>query len=119
MVDNEILDQYGAALGPYAFTVYSAICRYSDRNGQCFPSVSTLSNVTGMSESSVHRALNILEEQKLIYRTACFDPKGGQRANVYTLIPVEKTPLKEGKSALSQGNPPPLSRPFNKVNLLN
>ena len=105
MVDNEILDQYGAALGPYAFTVYSAICRYADRNGQCFPSVSTLSNVTGMSESSVHRALNTLEQQKLIYRTARFDSKRGQRANVYTLIPIEKTALVEGKEGVPLGHP--------------
>ncbi len=109
MVDNELIDEHGAEIGPYAFFVYGAICRYSDRNGKCFPSVSTLARVTGISESSVRRSLNRLEEHKLIYRTQCFDPQGGQRSNIYTLLPVDKRVTIEGKGGQSERQTPSVS----------
>ena len=109
MVDNELIDEHGAQIGPYAFFVYSAICRYSDRNGKAFPSVSTLARVTGMCEASVRKALNTLEQHSLIYRTACFDPKGRQRSNIYTLLPVEKVPKGGVVEGQHQILPPPLN----------
>ena len=109
MVDNEILDQYGAELGPYAFTVYSTLCRYADRNGQCFPAVPTIAAATGMCETSVRNALNTLESHNLIIRTPCFDSKGGQRSNIYTLVPIEKAPKKDGSESRQIVVAPPIN----------
>jgi DNA-binding transcriptional MocR family regulator len=67
-------------IGPYAFTVYSAIKSYTNfRSGESFPKIETLMDVTGVSRSQVKRVL--VDLAKLGYLSVT--KKG--RQNHYTL----------------------------------
>lgn len=69
-----------AAMGPYAFAVYTVIKSHSNfETGLSFPSAETISEKSGVSLSSVKRSLKKLEEQKYIKRE-----KQG-RSNIYTI----------------------------------
>jgi Helix-turn-helix domain len=54
--------EVGRLLGPAAFLVLGALCHRADRNGICWPSVSTICDDTRLSRSSVLRCLASLEK---------------------------------------------------------
>lgn len=52
----------------YAKSVLLILASYTDIDGSCFPSIATICKDTGFSKSTVIRALNWCEENKLIHR---------------------------------------------------
>ena len=76
IVDNEIIDVYGAQIGVYGVAVYSALARFANADAECWPSLATLGARLNASRSSVIRALAKLEEVGLIARSV-FPPGPG------------------------------------------
>jgi len=50
-----------AEVGPYAFTIFCALARFTNQARECYPSAATLSAMTGMTRRSVFNAIDKLE----------------------------------------------------------
>lgn len=66
MVFNDFYDQYGSKLGPYGLAVYMALCRYANREQECWPSQRRIAKDVGMCRKQVGLTLARLEELKLV-----------------------------------------------------
>ena len=89
-IDNEIIDRYGAQLKPTGIATYNGLARFANRDGECFPSQTTLAKRLGMSRMQVIREIDKLKKLGLIEVKPQFGPDGGQRANLYLLLDVPK-----------------------------
>lgn len=49
--------------------LYSILCTYADTNRECFPSISTLAELGGVSRRTIERILIELEEKNYVTRT--------------------------------------------------
>ena len=65
-IDNAALDIYGSDLGPSGLAVYMALARHVNGDGVCYPSVATLSRMTGASKRTVQYQLRRLETLGLL-----------------------------------------------------
>jgi len=65
-VANEFIDQVASRVGPKASLVYFALCRYSDGDQKCFPSIRTLAQGLGMRLEDVVDSIRKLEDEKVI-----------------------------------------------------
>lgn len=89
-IDNEIIDRYGAQLKPTGIATYNGLARFANRDGECFPSQTTLAQRLGMSRMQVIREIDKLKKLGLIEVKPQFGPDGGQRTNLYLLLDVPK-----------------------------
>ena len=53
-------------LNPAAKLIYAQLCRYSGKDGLCFPNIKSISKETGLSLTGVKNSILELEENKLI-----------------------------------------------------
>ncbi len=84
--DNEVVQQYGAALGPYGIAVYIALLTFADSKDQtCFPSHQQIAEMTRMSRRHVIRSVQALKELRLI-RVTTRGEGPGQASNLYTIL---------------------------------
>lgn len=81
-IDNEFYDLYLATLGSNAYVVYSALCRYADKQQKAWPSQNTLSEETGLSRQTVNAMIGILEDWNIIRR----ERVGKRSTNRYWLL---------------------------------
>jgi len=65
-VDNDLYDRFGAQLGPYGLAVYMALCRFANRDSECWPSYATIAKGTGMSWRKVASTIAQLEDLGVI-----------------------------------------------------
>lgn len=87
-VDALLFDSGAVArIGPHAFTVYCALARHANGQGECFPSMARLSRLTGVSLRHVANCIRILLDECLIERVK--QGGGRERSNVYRLLSVE------------------------------
>lgn len=63
--------------------VYMAIAGFTDKNGVCFPSVSRIADICGISRRTVFRILSKLEQLKIISRQRRMRDDGGYSSNLY------------------------------------
>ncbi len=77
-IDNEVIDRYGAQLKPTGIATYTGLARFANREGECFPSQTTLAKRLGMSRMQVSREINKLEKLGLIEVKPQFGPHGEQ-----------------------------------------
>lgn len=88
-IDNDLLDQHGAAIGSTGIAVYAALARYADSSGECYPATATLARITGLSRATVSATLGALVERQIVAVT-----RTAGRVNVYHLLsfpqPVDK-----------------------------
>lgn len=68
----------------YAIAVYAAIAQHADRNGEAFPSVRRLGEITGWSRTTIHKTIDELEVAVAIVREAR-TKNGLIRSNLYRL----------------------------------
>lgn len=68
-LDKAVIREYQARIGPSAFSVYCFLASCVDRNQMCFPSQGYIASGLGCSRSTVSRAVEELEETKLIRRS--------------------------------------------------
>lgn len=93
IIDNDIIDHYGTALKAHGIAVYSALARFANQDGECFPSQSTIADRLGMSRMQVSREIDKLKTLHLIEVKPQFGPHGEQRANIYILCDVPPAEL--------------------------
>lgn len=79
-------DIYSANLPHRAVAVYMYRLDRADRNGSCFPAVSTISQDLKMSKSTVKRAIDDLEKANFIRHERRFRQSGGNSSNLYYLF---------------------------------
>jgi len=66
-IDNAVIADYGARLGPHGIAVYCGLCLHARKSTQqCYPSQQTLAEELGTSVASVKRGIAKLIELKLI-----------------------------------------------------
>lgn len=88
-VDNVLIDDYGAQLGPYGIATYTALARFANKDSECWPSHDTVAKRTGMSKRQVGREVAKLANLKLIEIVPRFDPETKEhKANLYILLEV-------------------------------
>ena len=89
IVDNAVLDIYGPKIGPYGIAVYSALARYADHEGACYPSTGSIARKTGICRRKVVSTIQLLADFKLIEIERRHSPKGDRASNLYVLLPID------------------------------
>ena len=69
-----------------AKAVFIALASFSDKEDTCFPSINKIVKRSGLSESTVHRAIADLIVMELIIKTSNYRDNDGCTSNIYTLI---------------------------------
>lgn len=64
--------------------IYTILLMYADNDCKCFPSIKTLSKLSGKSNKTIIKTLKQLEEKKLLKKESRIT-KNGQSSNLYTL----------------------------------
>lgn len=72
-----------------AIAVYMYLRDRADKNGSCFPAISTIASNLKMSKSTVKRALSDLEKAHYIRHERRYRQSGGNSTNLYF---VERPP---------------------------
>ncbi len=72
-----------------AIAVYMYLRDRADKNGSCFPAISTIASDLKMSKSTVKRALSDLEKAHYIRHERRYRQSGGNSTNLYF---VERPP---------------------------
>lgn len=80
---------YSTNLPHRAIVVYMYLRDRADKNGSCFPAISTIASELKLSKSTVKRALNDLEKAHYIRRQRRYRQSGGNSSNLYF---VERPP---------------------------
>ena len=78
-LESNVLDNYFQKL------VYIYLKKFADSTNQCYPSVKTISKLSGISVNKVKITLNELEEKGVLVRENRSRPDGGKTSNLYTL----------------------------------
>lgn len=74
---------YSTNLPHRAIAVYMYLRDRADKNGQCFPAISTIASDLKMSKSTVKRALSDLEKAHYIRHERRYRQSGGNSTNLY------------------------------------
>jgi predicted transcriptional regulator len=82
-VPNAIFDREDLELSSIEKLVYIYLCRCGNHGGKAFPSYQTISNRTGMSKSSVIRAIDNLIDKKFISKKARKSSDKNRLSNIY------------------------------------
>lgn len=89
IVGNEVIDIFGAVLGPHAGWVYMALLRHADSaTKKAFPGTATLISETGVSRRMVHICIQKLEKFGLISVKRGLATDGQRAVNEYTILEV-------------------------------
>lgn len=92
IVDNEIIEDFGAKLGVYGIAVYNVLLKFSNASGEnAFPSYQTIADLLGISRPKAIEGVKLLLECGLIEKTARKSSSGDPTTNIYTLLDVKKT----------------------------
>lgn len=105
MVDNEYLNGYAKLLNPLATVTYLSLCRHARTETQeCFPSIKLIAKENNISERSVMRAIQLLEEWGIIKVDRNKGLDGKQMNNDYVLLDKSQWKKKPSDSQ-SSGQP--------------
>lgn len=69
-----------------AVAVYLVLNEYADKEGYCFPSLKTIAQGTGLSKSTVKRAIKDLTETGFIQKEKRYRPNGALSSCRYRLM---------------------------------
>lgn len=76
-----------------AQVAWLALCSYADDEGHCWPSVNTMSGLTGIGERTLKRGIEELIEKKFVTKEQRKKEDGSFSSNYYTLyefVPSKK-----------------------------
>ena len=107
--DRRILD-YAADIKAYGIALYSVLCAHADKNGQCFPSISTLAKKGGMGTTKVREARDLLVKHKII-RYVERKEKGRPTSHLYTMLPFPKKQVDTSPHGVSNDEDTPPDEP--------
>lgn len=86
-VDNRIVWRLLPSIGSDAFSVYCALVSFaSDGDQKAWPSLATLSKITGLCERTVRKSIRILIQHGLIAMAPSYRPNGSQSTNIYYIL---------------------------------
>lgn len=85
-IDNEYLNGYAKILGPVATSIYLSLCRHSDNNQECFPSMKLIAEELGVSKITIKRHIKKLKEYNIISIKQEKDTNGKFLNNLYILM---------------------------------
>ena len=85
MLPNKI---FQIELDPYAFKISSYLMSCAGSKGYCWPSLHTISRVTGIAVSTVKNRIDYLAKRKLIFISK-HAGKGHYKNNVYTMLSLD------------------------------
>lgn len=91
MIDNVLISRYGKQLKSTGIAVYNVLAMFTNRDGKCFPSQSTIAKLIGMSRMQVNREIAKLQRLQLISVEPQYSTQGQQRANLYTLLDLAES----------------------------
>lgn len=77
---------YADSLPSRAKSVYCCLKDHADRQGQCWPSIATIARETGLSRSTVKRAILDLERAGYLKKEQRWRENGGKSSLLYTLL---------------------------------
>lgn len=80
---------YRSELPHRAIAVYMYLDDRANKEGTCYPAIPTIAGDTGLSQSTVRRALEDLRKEGLLTSRKRYRKNGGDSANLYTLIRPE------------------------------
>lgn len=86
MVQNAVLDEYGARMGPFGIALYNALCRFAGRDHTAHPSLKRLAEITGMSRRAVVTHLQRLADLGLVSVEQRTAEAGDADTNLYTIL---------------------------------
>ena len=79
---------------PHAKLVLLALARHADKQGRCYPSAKRLAELTGITDRTIYKKLNVLEGLGLIERKRRVKD-GKKTSNTYNLdlsqLPINKS----------------------------
>lgn len=104
---------------PGAKFVLIALSNYADENGECYPSVSHLNSMTGISERTIQEHLVFLESKDLILRTKRRNEEGHFTSNIYQVRNphlVEANQPRNPQSVQPRNPPTAKFAPYTKEN---
>lgn len=76
---------YKLKLTSAEINVYQYLCSRANREGECFPSQSTIAKAVNMHRSTVNQAIKRLEAKKLLIITQRKRDNGGTSSNLYRI----------------------------------
>lgn len=116
MVENSVIED--ERLLPSEKLVYVVLSKFASQERSCFPSLSTISKLSGYSKSTVVRAINRLSYLGYLTKERRKDEVRGNISTFYTLtLPEEAPPVSSPEEALlpEEASPkvisPPVSSP--------
>ncbi len=74
--------------GPTAWAVFTVLLAHADADGVSFPSVSRLSEISGVAKSTVRLAIQSLTEKNFVKKESRRSKDGDAERNLYRLIGV-------------------------------
>lgn len=77
---------YQSDLPHRAIAVYTYLYDRANKNGECWPSIPTISKEIKLSQATVHRAIKDLRKAGLIKTSQRYRDKGGKSSLLYQLI---------------------------------
>lgn len=77
---------YAAGLPHRAVTVYMYLVERANKEGICWPAVSTISRELSLSRSTIHRALRELERTGWLVREPRWRENGSSSSNRYLVL---------------------------------
>lgn len=91
IIDDEIIDEYGAQLGPLGVAVYNVLVKHSNKHGKSsFPSYQTIADKLGISRNTAIKGVEILVEHRVVGKRPRTSEKGAPTSNAYRILPVKK-----------------------------
>lgn len=84
--ENAVLDDYGAALGPYALAVYYCLCRFASQAQETHVSQERIAERIGCSVRQVKREIIKLRDAGLILVDEHKDARGMNSAATYSIV---------------------------------
>ena len=97
--DKAVIDRYGREIGVYGVAVYMLLARHADARGQCYPSLTKISQRLGLARHTVIQTLETLIAAGLIEKETRTAEHGGKASNIFTLLKIPEEHQETGGSA--------------------
>jgi hypothetical protein len=86
-IENAIVDEYLRRVTPSAFVVYAVLRRFADvETGQCWPTITKLAELAGMSRRNVQMILAKLTQAGFIAVEKTAGGRGPNATHTYTVL---------------------------------
>lgn len=112
IVDNLVLEEYGADIGPIGIAVYCALSKFADnKTRESFPRHSTIANLIGAHVRTVKTYLGKLVDAGLLKIKPRFSADGSRSSNLYILLPVRPKQESNSEARHQEHDHPPTDVP--------